>query len=153
MKHIICFGNLLQGDDGFGQAVLARLRLRALPDDVRLFDAGLSGPGALSFFEACEEVVVVDALSLRGNEGRVHQFGLEDVHAPRDAFSAHELDVNHLFHVLPIVFEGRRAPRITIVGAEIRPGDGTFRVGLSPALAAAVDEAVQRVHDLVTPAS
>ena len=147
MLHIICFGNLLQGDDGFGVHVHARLRDFSLPPHVRAFDAGILGLGALSFFESCEEVIVVDALSYHGVVGRVHRFTLDEMAAPREAFSAHALDVNHLIHVLPILFEGSRRPTVTVIGAEIAPSDGSFSMLLSVPLAAAVDEVVEFVLD------
>ena len=154
MRHVVCLGNYLQGDDGFGIHVLALLRQGPVPDDVRLFDAGLAGLGALGFFEGCSEVIVVDALAYRGDEGRVHQLALEDAASPHHAFSAHEIDVHHLLHVLPIVFEGRTPPHVTIIGAEIRPPDGAFSMALSApiqrathAAAAAIRAALDRPRE------
>lgn len=143
--HIVCFGNLLQGDDGLGIHVFQRLRGHPWPADVACFDAGLSGLGALAHFEGCERVIVVDALEFRGHEGQVHRFGLDAVDAPVHGFSAHELDVTHLVHVLPILFEGRQAPEVTLIGAEIRAPDGTFCMGLSPNLSQAVGDVVREV--------
>src|SRR5215510_11670253 len=41
MLHIVCFGNLWQGDDGFGMHVFQRLgAMRSLPPLARVFDAG-----------------------------------------------------------------------------------------------------------------
>ena len=149
MLHIVCLGNLLQGDDGFGIHVCHRLRERRWPADVRVFDGGLAGLGALAFFEGCEEVIVVDALAQRGRVGRVHTLRLDDVAEPREAFSVHQIDVNHLFHMLPIVFEGRAAPRVRVVGVEAEVGDGAFTMDLTPALVPAVDEAVGLIEEMV----
>lgn len=146
MRHVVCLGNYLQGDDGFGIHVLAQLRQGAIPDDVRLFDGGLAGLGALAFFEECGEVIVVDALAYCGHEGRIHHLALDEVAPPHQAFSAHEIDVHHLLHVLPIVFEGRTPPRVTIIGAEIRPPDGAFSMALSPPIERAIHDAVVAIR-------
>jgi hydrogenase maturation protease len=143
--HILCFGNLIAGDDGFGIHVCARLRAQvptAPGLDIAVVDAGLLGFSALSHFEHCDVVLVVDALAYGGKAGRVHRLDLRDVAAPREAFSAHALDLNHLFHVLPILFEGRSAPRVVIIGAEITPPDGTYAMTLSPEVSAAIEPAL-----------
>ena len=46
--HIICFGNALHGDDGFGPTVYTHLGETALPPGVRLFCADTAGVGALA---------------------------------------------------------------------------------------------------------
>jgi hydrogenase maturation protease len=151
--HVVCFGNLLGGDDGFGIHVCQRLRGRALATtgaDAHVFDAGLSGLAALTHFEGCDVVLVVDALAYAGEEGRVERLQLADLSLPREAFSAHALDLNHLLHVLPIVFEGRAQPEVIVVGAQIRPPACGFSMELSPAIARAADEAVKRVEAELT---
>ncbi len=145
--HVICFGNLLQGDDGFGIHVYRRLCEAPVPEGVRLFDAGLAGLGALGHFDGCERAIVVDALAFIACEGRVHRLRFEDIEAPEAAFSAHALDLNHLIHVLPILFEGRSPPETVVIGAEIRPCDGHFSMDLSAPVAAAVESAVTLVRD------
>lgn len=147
--HVICFGNLLSGDDGFGIHVHQRLRARPLLGNgllVELFDAGLSGMAALAHFEDCDVAIVVDALAFAGDEGRVERLSLSELALPREAFSAHALDLNHLLHVLPIVFEGRRQPEVIVVGAQIRPPGPGFSMELSETLARAVHDAVERVE-------
>ena len=147
--RVLCFGSLLAGDDGFGIHLLGRLR--AAPPvraglTIELVDAGLMGLGALSYFEDCEHAIVVDALGALGEVGRVHRLLLSDLAAPAAAFNAHALDLTHLFHVLPILFEGRSPPRITIVGAEIDPPHGPFCMQLSPPLTAALEPARQLIE-------
>jgi hydrogenase maturation protease len=140
--HVVCFGSLVQGDDGFGVHVHRRLVEQAWPAEIRLFDASTLGLGALSLFDECDVAVVVDALDSRGNPGRLHRLLLEELAPPLETFSAHAMDLAHLFYVLPIVFAGRAMPEIVIVGAEIELPSGTFSLSLSPPLVAAADEAV-----------
>lgn len=142
--RILCFGSLLAGDDGFGVHVHARLR--ACMPQIEVMDAGLMGMSALSLFEDCDHVIVVDALKAFGQVGRVHRLQLSDLAAPAAAFNAHALDLTHLFHVLPIVFEGRKAPEVTIIGAEIDPPQGAYCMELSAPLQAALDPAIALIE-------
>ena len=66
MRHVICFGNELHGDDGFGAAVHRRLAAMPLPADARLFEAGTRGLDALGLFEGCAEAILVDAAEPAG---------------------------------------------------------------------------------------
>ena len=51
MLHVVCFGNVWQGDDGFGMHVFRRLcEMRGLPPQVKVFDAGTAGLSALDVF-------------------------------------------------------------------------------------------------------
>jgi hydrogenase maturation protease len=147
--RILCFGNLLAGDDGFGVHVQRRLSEGlATPDGltVEVIDAGLLGMTALTYFEDCDHIIVVDALAYAGQVGKVSRLELAELCAPKAAFSAHALDLTHLFHVLPIVFEGREPPTIRIIGAEIAVPSGAFDMQLSPTLQAAIEPAVARIE-------
>jgi len=146
--RIVCFGSLLAGDDGFG-VHLHRALSHDLPVRpglrIQAIDAGLVGMAALTFFDDCEHVIVVDALGYAGEAGRVSRLTLEDVAGPAEAFSAHALDLNHLFHVLPIVFEGRPCPSVVIIGAEIERPSGAFSMDLSPPIKAAIAPALELI--------
>lgn len=61
MIHVICLGNALHGDDGFGAAVFRLLAGLSWPDAVRVFDAAAEG-GALKLLRACDKALVIDAL-------------------------------------------------------------------------------------------
>ena len=143
--RVLCFGNLLAGDDGFGVHVHRKL-LETLDAPqhftLEIIDAGLLGMAALTYFEDCDHVIVVDALSDSGQPGRVRRLTLADVSAPQSAFSAHALDLTHLFHVLPILFEGRVPPSIVIIGAEIKAPSGEYDMQLSAPLQAAIEPAL-----------
>ena len=140
--HVVCFGSLVQGDDGFGVHVHRRLLAHLWPAHVRIFDGSTLGLGALAAFDDCDRAVVVDALELQGSPGRLHRLRLDELAPPVETFSAHAMDLSHLFHVLPILFDGRPMPAIEVLGAEIERPSGTFSMSLSPALQAAVDATV-----------
>jgi hydrogenase maturation protease len=146
MLHIVCFGNRWQGDDGFGMHVFQRLdAMRSLPPQVRVFDAGTAGLSALSYFDHCSKVVLVDAIHTGGQIGSVHRLHGADLDLPDQEFSLHGLGVNHLLTALPVVFEGRTMPDIVVIAVEI----GTiypFTDTLTPLVEAAVEKVISLVH-------
>jgi len=144
MIHVVCFGNLWQGDDGFGLRVFERLcARRAWPAHVKVFEAGTAGLAALAYFEDCHKVVIVDALKTGGTPGCVRRLALDEIDMPDEAYSLHQLGVNHLLAALRAT--GRVLPEVVVIGAEvgeIRP----FTDRLSPALEAALETAVALVE-------
>jgi hydrogenase maturation protease len=132
--HVVCFGNALHGDDGFGRHVF-----RGLPPEIEAFDAGIAGLDALPYFEGCAKAVIVDALRTGAPAGTVHRLAPDDLAPPVGALSLHELGVSGLLAAL-----GDRGPEVVIVGAEageVRP----FGDGLSAPLAAALPEVIRLV--------
>jgi len=143
MVHVICFGNIWQGDDGFGIRVFNRLcERRDWPAHAKLFDAGTAGLAALDYFESCRKVVIVDALKSGGAPGLVRRFAMDEIGSPDDEYSLHQLGVNHLLAAVT-AFAGV-APDVVVIGAEIGKID-PFTNQLSPALEAAVETVVELV--------
>jgi hydrogenase maturation protease len=141
LRHILCFGNPLHGDDGFGPAVYQRLAALPLPPDLRLIEAGTPGLAALPLFEGCDEVVIVDALAPGETPGRVSQLASEDVMSEA-ALAGHGVGVGYLLQAVNALLE--RPPAIRILAAEaasVTP----FRPGLSESVAGAVEETVTRL--------
>lgn len=65
-------GNPLAGDDGFGGAVIDRLRGREdRPGGVDLLDAGTDLLGQIETFAAYDDVILVDAVVGAGHAGHV----------------------------------------------------------------------------------
>jgi hydrogenase maturation protease len=146
MLHVICFGNLWQGDDGFGIHVFRRLCERPGPSrQVKLFDAGIAGLGALCYFEGCRKAVIVDALRSCGRVGHVRRVRLDRLDPPGPELSLHALGVHHLLTALPAILGGRALPEMVLIGAQI--GEVCrFHDGLTPPLQAAIDKAVRLVQ-------
>jgi hydrogenase maturation protease len=142
MIHVICFGNLWQGDDGFGVRVFQRLCDRSdWPAHVKMFEAGTAGLAALDYFEGCRKVVIVDALKTGGAPGRVSRLALGEIALPDEAYSQHQLGVNHLLAAMKAAFAGRDTPEVVVIGAEVGEID-PFTDRLSPALEAALEPVV-----------
>ena len=145
MQHIICFGNVLHGDDGFGIHVLRRLKEDyVLPRQVRVFEGGVAGLQALAYFENCRKAIVVDALRGAGIIGSVHRLNLEDLSDPEMEFSLHNIGVNHLLNVLPAYLGDAPPPEVIVIGAEVGT---TLRqsVALAPILAASLTVALAMI--------
>lgn len=142
--HIVCFGNVLHGDDGFGIHVCRKLQaLPALPTGVAVFEAGVAGWNALGYFEECRKVVIVDAV--RGGErvGSVRRLRLPEGGPPSERFSLHAMDVTHVIAYLSAA-SASAPPEIVLVGAEI--GDVVPFTGvLTPEVGAAIDPTLREV--------
>src|SRR5262249_39180856 len=142
MIHVICFGNLWQGDDGFGVRVFQRLRDRTdWPAHVKMFEAGTAGLPALDYFVGCRQAEILDGVQAGGGPGRVSRLALDELDPPDDAYSMHQLGVNHLLAAMKAAFAGRDTPEVVVIGAEVGEID-PFTDRLSPALEAALEPVV-----------
>jgi hydrogenase maturation protease len=140
--HVVCLGNAMHGDDGFGMHVYRRLQQEELPLGSRVFDAGTAGLDALPYLEGCARAVLVDAVRAGGSIGTVHRLAGSDLEPPGGELSLHELGIAGLLAALDSV--AREPPEIVVIGAEvgeIKP----FTDRLSPPVEAAVPEAVRLV--------
>jgi len=139
--HVICFGNELHGDDGFGPAVHGRLAGMRLPAGVRLFRADTAGVAALPLFEGCGRVVLVDAVSGFGTPGSLHTLPPEAV-APEAEASGHGFGIGGLLRLAAAMLP--TLPAICLVGVEAARV-AAFSPGLSPEVDAALPAAIERI--------
>jgi hydrogenase maturation protease len=142
-RRILCFGNPLHGDDGFGAAVYARLAARPRPGNLELFEAGTPGPAALALFEDCDEAIVVDALAPAGRPGRIVRPAPEAIIAESPP-APHGAGLGYVLQALAAL-PGPR-PKIGIIGAEAE-SHRPFQPGLSPVMA----KAARKVARLLAP--
>ena len=150
MQHIICFGNLWQGDDGFGIHVFRRLKDGVvLPKSVRLFEGGVAGLNALAYFEGCRKAIIVDALKSAGEVASVHRLGMTDLSDPEPEFSLHSFGLNHLLRVLSFYPDRNAVPVIAVIGAVVVP-NARISDRLSAAVAASMDAAINRILEECT---
>lgn len=148
MRTLIAgFGNVLRGDDGFGIAVLDRLEARGnLPDGVQLIEVGTGGLQlAQALLDPFDRVIVVDAMTNGGAPGTLYVQRVESVEAAREvdlhlAVPAAALAVAQALNALP--------RHVLIVGCEPEEVD-ELHMGLSAAVAAAVDQAIDAIDRLL----
>lgn len=144
MRHVICFGNPLHGDDGFGSAVYSRLSETAgLPADVKIFDAGTCGLNALSLFEDCQEAILIDALEPNGQPGHVSQPDARSL-LGESSWPLHAVDVGYLLKALSAL--DVPMPRVVVAEAcSIQP----FHPFLSVPMKRAVAETCRLVYQIL----
>ena len=156
---VACVGNVLRGDDGFGQAVERRLLAdEPLPPGVDVIETGIGGMGIVhQLMQGYGTLIVVDAVDRGAAPGTV--FVLEpDVPEPtsldidewRDRFSnLHLAEPSRVFLLARAL--GVLPERVVLVGCQPLACD-EFNQTLSAPVAAAVGLAVRRVSELASQA-
>jgi hydrogenase maturation protease len=147
-------GNIFLSDDGFGVEVVRRLTASVLPEGVAVGDFGIRGIHlAFEILDgAYDQVVIVDAYAHGAAPGTIVVFEPDAERAIGDASAdGHSLDPASVLRLVRrlLSLDGpeRAAPRecrrIVVIGCE--PATIDEGIGLSDAVAAAVDEAVRTV--------
>ncbi|WP_245676230.1 hydrogenase maturation protease [Nocardia niwae] len=138
-------GNIFLGDDGFGPEVVRRLPRHPDPG-VRAVDYGIRGMHlAYDLLDRWDALVLVDALPDRGAPGRLEVFGAAPENTGPAPLDAHAMSPD-------AVFAGVRAlggvlPPTVVIGCQVACAEEG--IGLSEPVAAAVDDAVAAVGDVV----
>jgi hydrogenase maturation protease len=141
-------GNVFLGDDGFGVEVAQRLSREPLPQRVRILDAGIRARHlAYEILEGgYDTAILVDAVSRGGTPGTVYLIEPDaGSSTPSAAGDGHAMDPGAMLAFVTAC--GADSTRMLVVGCE--PSSIDERMGLSPAVEAAVSEAVALVRGLV----
>ena len=147
-------GNILLGDDGFGPAVIGLLNRLGLPESVRAIDVGTGIREYLLDYLMLPSLrprmlVVVDA----GHEpglpvGAVQICGVESMTAGKiNDFSLHQFPTVNLLAEL----QKETNVAVKLVTAQSAPEAEELRLGLSPAMIAAVTDACHGIGRLIEP--
>jgi hydrogenase maturation protease len=145
---VIGVGNDFRADDGVGPAVVAALTDRSLPGvEVTISDGEPSQ--LLELWAGVPLAVVVDAVLCEPSRpGRIHDTTLATVPGARAASgSTHGLGIPEAYLLAEAL---DLAPQRLVVFA-VEAADVGFGVGLTPAVAAAVPEVVERIVSTVSP--
>lgn len=144
---VIGCGNPNRTDDGVGPAVIARLRDRALPKCVALFDAGTDGMAVLYRLRGAARVAIIDARAPERQPGAVYDVPAELLaREPARGFTLHDFRWEHA------LFAGRRihgsdfllGARVFLIEAESL----AFGIGLTPSVDRAADHVARTIEDL-----
>lgn len=146
VRHIVCFGNELHGDDGFGVRIYAELCQLTWVNDVKVFNAGIAGLNALRFLEGCRQAILVDALANFGHVGEVCLVRPEELAARPQRLSSHGLGLVYLLEALKVIREP--SPDILIVGVEIAAVK-PFSPGLSVTSEQAIPKTIRLIQGLL----
>lgn len=143
-------GNVFFGDDGFGVEVARRLGARPQPEGVQVADFGIRGLDlAYALLDGYDAAILVDAVPRGGPPGTLYVLEPEAAAGPVRLADTHGLEPATILGMLRTI--GDDLPVLRIVGCEPAAGadDAEMTVGLSPAVAAVVDEAVALVEAVV----
>lgn len=145
-RRVLCFGNELHGDDGFGPAVGRRLAQAALPGGWTLQQVGTSGLDALALLQDCGAAILVDAEAPGAGPGacpgRLRERRADELR-PEPVLVGHGMGLGFLLQALPQLRVADAPPlRLRILTAEMARLR-SFDPCLSPAMARAVDAAVE----------
>ncbi|MEU2391704.1 hydrogenase maturation protease [Streptomyces sp. NPDC007369] len=149
-------GNVFLGDDGFGVEAVRRLSAPGvpLPEGVETADIGIRGVHlAYRLLDGYDTLVLVDATARGSAPGTLYLIdatGGGPVAAQAAVLDGHQMSPDAVLALLDTLCAGTGAApprRIWVVGCE--PAGLDEGIGLSPPVAAAVDEAVRMVLDLV----
>jgi hydrogenase maturation protease len=148
-------GNIFLGDDAFGVEVVRSLAKRQLPEGVSVKDFGIRGFDlAYALLDPWHAVILVDALPRGEAPGTLYTMepdvrSLGNPSSPDMVMNPHGMDPVRVLHLAASM--GTIAARVLIVGCEPHDfGDELEgRMGLSPAVQGAVEEAADMVEELV----
>ncbi|MFH1062979.1 MAG: HyaD/HybD family hydrogenase maturation endopeptidase [Candidatus Omnitrophota bacterium] len=127
---VLGIGNLLLKDEGIGIHVIEALKKESLPDNVELVDGAAAGFDLLPIVEACDKLIVIDAIKTSEEPGAIYQFDPRQIDIKRDAnVSLHDVD---FFHVLEYAKKYKQLPETLMIG--IVPQDIELSLELSETL-------------------
>lgn len=143
------FGNELRGDDGFGIEVVQRVSGRiADRPDVDVLEVGTGGLQlAQQLLDPYDRLVVVDAMTRGGEPGTLYVLELESVDEVRDV-DLHLATPDRALSVAQAL--GGLPAEVFLVGCEPQ-GVDELTMELTPAVAAALEDAVEAVLRLLPP--
>jgi hydrogenase maturation protease len=147
-------GNIFQTDDAFGVEVATLLAARALPPGVRVEDFGIRGVHlAYELLEGYDGLVIIDAVpmgeppgTLAVIEPELDTAGTSETTGETPVVDAHTMSPDVVLATLRRL--GGSVEKILIVGCQ--PADLQDGMGLTPAVAAAVEEAAHLCFHLVS---
>jgi hydrogenase maturation protease len=140
-------GNIFLGDDGFGVEVAQRLASVPMPEGVKVADFGIRSMHlAFELLDGYDTLVLIDTVGLGGDPPgtlAIIEPEIESLEGtPMDAHTMNPETVLATLHEL-----GGNVERLLLVGCQ--PATLAEGIGLSPQVAAVVDEAVGVVRELV----
>jgi hydrogenase maturation protease len=147
---ILCVGNILLLDEGFGPRVAEQLLAKhSFPPQVTVLDRGVMGLAIIADLRNATDVLIVDALDNTGEApGTIMRYqpaDLDDHHIWQGAHDTRLVDVINAASILGI------SPRFSCLGVQVQdisPPD--FQIGLSPAVEAAIDPMIELILDWVS---
>ncbi len=150
---VACIGNIFLGDDGFGVEVARRMRGRSVPAGVTIKDFGIRGFDlAYALMDAYDFVILVDACPRGGEPGSLYLIEPEPLDAGDSPVAVEGHTMNPMNVLRMVRSMGGEPPRMRILGCEPAdfgpPDEG--KLGLSPAVENAIDEAIRMIESSIS---
>ena len=144
-------GNVFLSDDAFGVEVARRLANRPLPEGVRAEDYGIRGIHlAYELLEGYDTLVLIDAIPMGQPPGTLAVIEPEvDAQSDVPTVDAHTMNPDVVLATLGRL--GGSVGRTVIVGCQ--PADLREGMGLSPAVAAVLDDAADLCLEVLAEAA
>jgi hydrogenase maturation protease len=149
---VAAVGNLWLRDDGFGSAVATRLRARELPPEVAVADFGTSGLDlAYEVLRGYDALVLLDVSRQDGEPGTLYVMEPDEESAggaleDGELIDPHGMDPQTVLRFVKAV--GGWPGRVVVVACEPEQVE-EVGIGLTPAVEAAVDRAVDVVIETI----
>ena len=143
---VFSFGNVLMRDDAYGPTVLATLTARyELPEDVEVTDLGTPGFDLHPHLTGNDHLILIDTVRASDGPGGVRTYDAEAIrkHPPGPRTNPHDPGLKEA--LMAMEFEGSLPESILLVATV--PANTEMEPGLTPAVAAAIDPAVETVVD------
>jgi hydrogenase maturation protease len=136
---VLAVGNPIMGDDGVGAELLARVRAARADARIEFVDGVTGGMDLVPVVENRPRVLVLDAVAVAGAEpGTVVDLPGHRLRAALGAkMSPHQVGLLDVLSVVRLL--GREPGEVRVVG--VVPVTVELRLGLSPVVAAALDDA------------
>ena len=141
---VIGLGNVLMGDDALGPTVIGALDAQyEFPPEVAVLDLGTPGLDLTPYLLGFDAAVIVDTVSAPGAAGAILLYRREEIlkTPPQPRLSPHDPGLKEA--LLTVAFAGGGPREVLLVG--VVPGKVTTGIGLTPAVRAAVPDAVAEV--------
>ena len=142
---VLGLGNSIMTDDGFGVEVVNTLSSRYhFQGEVCLVDGGTLGLDLLPYLENVESLLIIDALDMRGEPGRI--FRLQGEEVPRafaSKLSVHQMGLQDLLAVAEL--QGHVPNRLVVWG--VQPESIEMGTELTPAVKKAVVAVIDNILD------
>jgi hydrogenase maturation protease len=140
---VLGLGNTIMTDDGFGVTVVNALSSRYLfQGPVKLLDGGTLGLDLLPHLEEIDSLLIIDALDMRDQPGRVFRIEGDDVpRAFASKLSVHQMGLQDLLAVAEL--QGHVPTNLVVWG--VQPECIEMGTELTATVAAAVEPVVGHV--------
>lgn len=141
-KVVLGLGNTLNHDEGLGVHALAPLAERLSPQAaVELLDGGTLGLNLLPLVEACDHLLVLDAIDAGQPPGTIIELRGDEIPLYAGVkISQHQLTFQEVLGLARL--RGKLPRRLHLIG--VQPADLAIGIGMSAVVTAAMPQVVER---------